>query len=130
MFEDPDDTTACTSSSNYLYDSFEYDSTIVTELDLVCDEDFKVRRSTAYRLIQPFSSKGSCAYFQVALISSIYMSGLILGSIISGTMDRFGRKNILMLSILLAGCGGLGTAFTSSYGAFCALRFMTSSGYN
>ena len=56
------------------------------------------------------------------------MSGLILGSIISGTMDRFGRKNILMLSILLAGCGGLGTAFTSSYGAFCALRFLTSSG--
>ena len=65
----------------------------------------------------------------MALISSIYMSGLILGSIISGTMDRFGRKNILMLSILLAGCGGLGTAFTSSYGAFCTLRFITSTGF-
>ena len=65
----------------------------------------------------------------MALISSIYMSGLILGSIISGTMDRFGRKNILMLSILVAGCGGLGTAFTSSYGAFCALRFITSTGF-
>ena len=41
-FENPDDTTKCTSDSNYLYDSFEYESTIVTELDLVCDEDFKV----------------------------------------------------------------------------------------
>ena len=41
-FENPDETTACTSDSRYLYDSFEYDSTIVTELDLVCDEDFKV----------------------------------------------------------------------------------------
>ena len=67
--------------------------------------------------------------FQVALISSIYMCGLILGSIISGTMDKFGRKNVLMLSILLAGGGGLGNAFASSYGAFCTLRFFTASGF-
>ena len=43
VFQDPGETTACTSDSRYLYDTFEYDSTIVTELDLVCDEDYKVR---------------------------------------------------------------------------------------
>ena len=41
----------------------------------------------------------------MALVGSIYMSGLFFGSFIFGYLgDRFGRKISLMLSVLVSGC--------------------------
>jgi hypothetical protein len=33
----------CTGNASYVYGNFEYESTIVTELNLVCDDEFKVK---------------------------------------------------------------------------------------
>ena len=67
-------------------------------------------------------------YFQIALISTIYQIGIGFGAMISSTVDRFGRKRMLLLSIFLAACGGLGNAFATAYWTFCTLRFLTASG--
>ena len=42
VFENPEETTKCSKNSIYLYDHFEFNSTLVTDLDLVCDEEYKV----------------------------------------------------------------------------------------
>ena len=42
LFENPEETTKCSKNSIYLYDDFEYNSTLVTDLDLVCGEEYKV----------------------------------------------------------------------------------------
>ena len=64
----------------------------------------------------------------MALISSIYMCGLFLGSLICSTSDRFGRKAVLVLCWALTVVGGVGNAFVKSYVSFCVLRFLTGAG--
>ena len=64
----------------------------------------------------------------MALITSIYMCGLFLGSLICSTSDRFGRKAVLVVSWALAAVGGVANAFVKSYAAFCVLRFFTGAG--
>ena len=66
----------------------------------------------------------------MALITSIYMCGLFLGSLICSTSDRFGRKAVLMVSWAIAVVSGVGNAFVKSYVGFCVLRFFTGAGEN
>jgi MFS family permease len=56
------------------------------------------------------------------------MSGLIGGSLISALMDKFGRKKILVLAVLLGATGSLGNAFVNTYALFCLMRFITATG--
>ena len=64
----------------------------------------------------------------MALITSIYMCGLFLGSLICSTSDRFGRKAVLVVSWAIAAVAGSANAFVKSYVAFCVLRFFTGAG--
>ena len=68
-------------------------STVVTEWDLLCKDDFKG-----------------------PLLGSAFMVGLMIGSFTLGTLsDRYGRKPTLMLSMLLSSGGGLLGAFMPEY---------------
>ncbi|ERE68897.1 solute carrier family 22 member 21 [Cricetulus griseus] len=82
-------------------------STIVTEWDLVCQNDWKA----------PFTT--SCFYV-----------GVLLGSFISGQLsDRFGRKNVLFLTIgIHTGCSFL-QVFSVSYEMFTALFTLVGLGH-
>ncbi len=82
------------------------DSTLVTDLGLVCDEQYKV-----------------------ALVGSIYMLGLFFGSFLFGFLaDKIGRKKTLMISILTGNCGSLAGAFCTNYILHCITRFITALG--
>ena len=64
-----------------LYEPYEYESTIVTEFKLVCDEQYKI-----------------------ALSGTFYMIGLLIGSFIGGPpADKFGRKPVLFFFLICAG---------------------------
>lgn len=75
--------TECSNKLGYLYPSdFEFESTAVTEFDLVCDQGYLV-----------------------ALIGSIYMSGLLFGSVFLGRLaDMIGRKPALFLAMVREVC--------------------------
>ncbi|XP_062583415.1 organic anion transporter 3-like, partial [Saccostrea cucullata] len=79
----------------------EFDSTILTEWDLVCDNKFLVDLS-----------------------STIYMVGNTLGALcLTPLSDKFGRKWIILGMLWIQGAVGIGTAFASSYAMFTVLRF-------
>ncbi|XP_074842431.1 solute carrier family 22 member 13-like isoform X5 [Carettochelys insculpta] len=78
----------------------EQEQTLVTQFDLVCD------RKELSNISQ-----------------SILMLGFLLGAVISGTVsDRIGRRPVALLSLLVMGAFGVGTAFAPNFYIYMALR--------
>ncbi|XP_067877560.1 solute carrier family 22 member 6-A-like isoform X1 [Heterodontus francisci] len=89
-------------SNGWTYDSSMFKATIVTEWDLVCSSK-SLRQMT----------------------QSIYMAGVLAGSIILGRLsDRFGRRPLLLWSHFQMAVSGTSGAFSSSYPLFCFWRFL------
>ncbi|XP_059258429.1 solute carrier family 22 member 11 isoform X5 [Mustela nigripes] len=90
----------------WVYDRSTFTSTIVSEWDLVCDN-------------QGLKPMGQ----------SIYMAGVLLGSISWGFLsDRFGRKPVLSWCCLQVALANTGTIFASNFLIYCGLRFLSAFG--
>ena len=67
--------------------------------------------------------------FQVALVGSIYMSGLLIGSFVLGTLaDLYDRKPIIILSVFLGCAGSISGAFANGFVTYALTRFITGCG--
>uniref|UniRef100_A0A3Q4GJB1 Solute carrier family 22 member 5 n=1 Tax=Neolamprologus brichardi TaxID=32507 RepID=A0A3Q4GJB1_NEOBR len=75
-----------------------YQSTIVTEWDLVCDNQWKV----------PFAS------------SSLFV-GYLIGSLVSGQLSDFGRKKVVFMSLGVQCLSVLLQSFSHSWRMFCIM---------
>ncbi|XP_047463141.1 solute carrier family 22 member 4 [Mugil cephalus] len=88
---------ACLDGWSYSKDI--YQSTIVTEWDLVCDNQWKV----------PFAS------------STLFV-GYLFGSLISGQLsDRFGRKKVVFISLAAQSLSVMLQSFSQSWRMFCII---------
>ncbi|XP_073515619.1 solute carrier family 22 member 6-B-like [Phyllobates terribilis] len=92
-----------TCANGYMYDNSEYSSTIINKWDLVCNQR---------RMRQ--------------LAQSIYMAGVLAGSIVFGGLsDKFGRRPLNIWSNLQMFVTGIGAAFAPNYIVYCVFRFLT-----
>ncbi|XP_044150187.1 solute carrier family 22 member 13-like isoform X1 [Bufo gargarizans] len=86
--------------NGWVYDTSQQKSTLVTEFNLVCHRKEETEIS-----------------------QSIYMSGLLIGSIIFGPLgDRIGRRPVILISMLLMFSFGIGAAFVTEFYVYIALR--------
>ncbi|KAL8606762.1 hypothetical protein ACOMHN_049591 [Nucella lapillus] len=89
--------------NRWVYSKEVFESTVISELNLVCE------------------AKG-----MVTLANSILMGGLLAGSLVLGFLsDIIGRKKTMMIGLTGQFVVAMATGFVSSYGAFVALRFLT-----
>ncbi|KAL4640530.1 solute carrier family 22 member 5-like isoform X2 [Arapaima gigas] len=85
----------------WTFSSDRYTSTTVTEWSLVCEDAWKA----------PFAS-------------SVLFCGVMVGSLISGQVsDRFGRKLVLFVSLLLQNILGLLQAMSGTWELYCVFYF-------
>ncbi|XP_077361297.1 LOW QUALITY PROTEIN: organic cation/carnitine transporter 2-like [Festucalex cinctus] len=84
------------------YDRSVYTSTIVSEWDLVCGQQWKS-----------------------PLTSSLYFCGVLIGSILSGQLsDRFGRKIVMFVTLASQTLSAFLQVFSQSWLAFAILYFL------
>ncbi|XP_045916738.1 organic cation transporter protein [Micropterus dolomieu] len=84
------------------YSTETFQSTIVTEWDLVCDR-------------AKLNNMGS----------SIYMFGLLVGAVVFGSLaDKYGRRIIILINLASQAVFGVGAAFAPNFYIYTALRFM------
>lgn len=66
---------------------------------------------------------------QVGLVSSITTVGMIIGAILFGYLaDKFGKKNIIIITLLLFSISNLALALTQNLPRFLLVRFITGIG--
>ncbi|XP_071955250.1 organic cation transporter protein-like [Antedon mediterranea] len=95
-----DEETEC--RSGWLYDRNVYGETVVTEWDLVCDQNWMRQ-----------------------LGKSIVLLGKLIGSLVFGQLsDLFGRKKILLISLLLQITCGVFSSFSGSFPVFITFQFL------
>src|SRR5580658_2370789 len=62
-------------------------------------------------------------------VLSAALIGLAIGALTAGPLaDRFGRKRVLVASVLICGIGSLCTAYAMGFQSLLALRFITGTG--
>lgn len=94
--------TKSTKCSSWVYDDSVFHETLVTKLDLVCDENYK----------QSFAKL-------------IFFAGVLVGSLLVGMLsDAIGRKKAIQLSFILVTATAISLAFSPNYIVFVILYFL------
>ncbi|XP_071941364.1 organic cation transporter protein-like [Antedon mediterranea] len=102
MYADDNKTETTTCKYGWTYDRLIFESTIVSEFDLVCEDSYKV-----------------------TLSQSMYLGGFFFGSLLFGFMcDYFGRKKTTFLSFFLLLLMGVLTGLSTSYWFYAICRFI------
>ncbi|CAH1251987.1 SLC22A3 [Branchiostoma lanceolatum] len=89
----------------YVYDRSQFEDTVVTQWDVVCDKKW-----------------------QVNMIQSLWMAGLMFGSFFGGhAADIWGRKPVLLFLMAVQFLFGMASAFSPNYAVLAAFRFIMAS---
>ncbi|CAH1777776.1 unnamed protein product [Owenia fusiformis] len=90
------------SCNKWVFDTSKYSSSVRIDYSLVCDRSILA-----------------------AVAQSVYMAGMLIGAVLLGELsDKFGRRKLLLISIVLQLISGIGLAFAPEYFSFIFFRFL------
>jgi len=101
--DDVVDPTLLEPCDSWIYSTDMFETTIISEFDLTCDNEWKV-----------------------TLASSVYMIGMFVGGLGWGNIaDTIGRKLAFTINCFVLAVAMTATAFVPDYVTYCILRFIT-----
>ncbi|CAL8115003.1 unnamed protein product [Orchesella dallaii] len=105
--EEVDDVGRLSCQQGWSFDRHTYESTLVTQFEIVCDNRYLV-----------------------ATIQASYMGGVFIGSLILGSLSDqiIGRRKSVLISIILVIVGGIAATFSRSYWELIFCRFFVAFG--
>ncbi|XP_042331636.1 solute carrier family 22 member 13-like [Sceloporus undulatus] len=112
----------------FMYTPVEWDLDAIVEYGLnateLCQEGWAYPSKREPSLVTQFDLV--CDRKDLSSISqSIFMLGLLIGALVFGPLsDRFGRRPIILLSLLLQGTAGVAVAFVPNFSLYSAVRFL------
>ncbi|CAG0917982.1 unnamed protein product [Notodromas monacha] len=90
----------------FVFDTSVRKDSIVSKYELVCDD-----------------------HFWHTITGSVYMAGMLVGSIFGGLLgDKYGRKPTMLMTLFFAVIPGCASAFVNSFAFFLVCRFLTGIG--
>lgn len=100
---DANDSSLLEKCDSWNYNTSVFESTIVTDFDLTCDNEWKI-----------------------TMASTVYMFGMFVGASLLGNIaDILGRRMAFTMNAFLLACSMTASAFATNFPTFCALRFFT-----
>ncbi|XP_053396903.1 organic cation transporter protein-like isoform X2 [Mercenaria mercenaria] len=88
--------------NRWVYDKSVFHNTFASQVDLVCDKEI-----------------------WVANAEMIFYGGMLVGSLVSGIIaDRYGRKPVMYVAVLLMVASSFGLAWVHAYWLFCIVEFI------
>lgn len=92
--------------SGFDFDRSTFESTLSTEWNIICDDAY-----------------------QLSFSQSVYFGGMMIGVFVAGILsDKFGRKRVLITSVLGFSVAGILSAFSTSFSIFLLCRFFVAAG--
>ncbi|XP_014670267.1 PREDICTED: organic cation transporter protein-like, partial [Priapulus caudatus] len=103
---DADDKPRVATCDRWVYDTSIYAATVTTEFDVVCGREWLM-----------------------ALSQAMFMAGILVGNAVFGSLsDKYGRKPLLFVALVLMVASGVGSPFTTNIYAYTAVRFLVGMG--
>ena len=120
MFRSTDEVVKCPPNAKFAFADFQFEKTLVTEWDLVCDQDYR-SLGIAFYMVGLMVGSFGCGWLADRIGDAIIVPSLHPKNITSSSIS--GRKKTFIMSAILSSTAGIVGAFMPEFFSYAFIRY-------
>ena len=120
MFSLTDEVVKCPPNAEFAFADFQFEETLVTEWDLVCDQDYR-SLGIAFYMVGLMVGSFGCGWLADRIGDAIIVPSLHRINITSSSIS--GRKKTFIMSAILSSTAGIVGAFMPEFFSYAFIRY-------